>query len=61
MIIKTSHKIPRKRKNKMKEQIDKINNDLLIIVEAIENGDTKDAIKMLLDVSEDLSILSLTC
>ena len=34
-------------------------NDIDIIVEAINNGDNKDAIQMLLDLKEDLKILLL--
>lgn len=36
-------------------------NDIDIIVEAINNGDDKDAIQMLLDLKEDLKILLLMC
>jgi hypothetical protein len=36
-------------------------NDIDIIVEAINNEDTKDAIQMLLDLKEDLKILLLMC
>jgi hypothetical protein len=35
-------------------------NDIDIIIEAINNGDDKDAIKMLLDLQEDLKIILLT-
>ena len=41
----------------MKEQIKIITNDIDIIIEAITNGDTKDAINMLLDIQEDLKII----
>lgn len=34
-------------------------NDIDIIVEAINNGDNKDAVQMLLDLKEDLKILLL--
>ena len=34
-------------------------NDINIIIEAIKNGDDKDAINMLLDLQEDLKIISL--
>lgn len=43
----------------MKEQIKSIENDLSIVIEAINNGDTKDAISMLKDIQEDLKIISL--
>ena len=45
----------------MKEQIETITNDIEIIVDAIEQGDTKEAIQMLLDIAEDLKIISLMC
>ena len=35
-------------------------NDIEIIIEAINNGDSKDAIQMLLDLQEDLKIILLT-
>lgn len=41
----------------MKEQIKNIEKDLNIVIEAITNGDTKDAINMLLDIQEDLKII----
>ena len=41
----------------MKEQIKTITNDIDIVIEAITNGDTKDAISMLLDIQEDLKII----
>jgi hypothetical protein len=34
--------------------------DIEIIIEAINNGDSKDAIQMLLDLQEDLKIILLT-
>lgn len=34
-------------------------NDIDIIVEAINNGDYKDAIQMLLDLQEDLRLIQL--
>ena len=43
----------------MKEQLKIINEDLEIIIEAIKNKDTKDAIQMLEDIREDLSIIIL--
>ena len=43
----------------MKEQIKNIENDLNIVIEAINNGDTKDAINMLKDIQEDLKVLEL--
>lgn len=43
----------------MKEQIKNIENDLNIIIEAINNGDNKDAINMLKDIQEDLKVLEL--
>lgn len=45
----------------MKEQIETITNDIEIIVDAIEQGDIKEAIQMLLDIAEDLKIISLMC
>jgi len=45
----------------MKEQIENITNDIEIIVDAIEAGDTKEAIQMLKDIAEDLKIISLMC
>ena len=38
----------------MKEQIEK---DISIVIEAINNGDNKDAINMLIDIQEDLKII----
>lgn len=43
----------------MKEQIKNIENDLNIVIEAINNGDSKDAINMLKDIQEDLKVLEL--
>ena len=43
----------------MKEQIKNIKNDIEIIIEAINNGDTKDAIQMLLEVKQDLKLIEL--
>jgi len=37
--------------------MENIINDLSICIEAIQNNDTEDAIKMLLDIQEDLKIL----
>jgi len=44
---------------RMKEQIKNIEKDLNIVIEAINNGDTKDAVSMLKDIQEDLKVLSL--
>lgn len=45
----------------MKElDIQEVINDLEIISEAITNGDSLDALKMLLDLKEDLQIILLT-
>lgn len=43
----------------MKNKLNDIINDLEIVMEAIKQGDEKDAIKMLLDIQEDLEIISL--
>lgn len=43
----------------MKEQIKNIENDINIVIEAINNGDNKDAINMLKDIQEDLKVLEL--
>ena len=43
----------------MKTEIKKINNDLNIVIEAINNNDINDAIQMLKDIQEDLEILLL--
>ena len=45
----------------MKEQLKTINEDLEIVIEAIKNKDTKEAIQMLKDIAEDLKIISLMC
>ena len=42
---------------RMKEQIKNIEKDISIVIEAINNGDTKDAINMLKDIQEDLKII----
>ena len=44
---------------RMKEQIKNIENDIDIVIEAINNGDSKDAIQMLKDIQEDLKVLEL--
>ena len=43
----------------MKEQIKNIEKDINIVIEAINNGDNKDAIQMLKDVQEDLKVIAL--
>ena len=43
----------------MKEQIKNIEKDINIVIEAINNGDTKDAIQMLKDIQEDLKVIVL--
>ena len=43
----------------MKEQIKNIEKDLTIVIEAIKNNDSKDAIQMLKDIQEDLKVISL--
>ena len=43
----------------MKEQIKNIENDIDIVIEAINNGDNKDAISMLKDIQEDLKVMEL--
>ena len=45
----------------MKEQLNNIINDLEIIKEAVNNGDSKDAIQMLQDLKEDLQLIKLMC
>ena len=44
---------------RMKEQIKNIEKDLNIVIEAINNGDTKDAVSMLKDIQEDLKVITL--
>ena len=44
---------------RMKEQIKNIENDIEIVIQAIKNNDSKDAIQMLKDIQEDLKIISL--
>lgn len=44
---------------RMKEQIKNIENDIEIIIEAINNGDIKDAIQMLKEVKQDLKLIEL--
>ena len=43
----------------MKEQIKNIKKDLNIVIEAIKNNDSKDAIQMLKDIQEDLKVMEL--
>ena len=43
----------------MKEQIKNIEKDLNIVIEAIKNNDSKDAIQMLKDIQEDLKVIVL--
>ena len=43
----------------MKEQIKNIEKDINIVIEAINNGDNKDAVSMLLDIQEDLKVIAL--
>ena len=43
----------------MKEQIKNIEKDINIIIEAINNGDNKDAVQMLIDIREDLKMIAL--
>ena len=45
----------------MKEQLNNIINDLEIVKEAVNNGDSKDAIQMLQDLKEDLQLIKLMC
>ena len=44
---------------RMKEQIKNIEKDLNIVIEAINNGDTKDAVSMLKDIQEGLKVIAL--
>ena len=43
----------------MKEQIKNIEKDINIVIEAIKNNDSKDAIQMLKDIQEDLKVIVL--
>ena len=43
----------------MKEQIKNIENDIEIVIQAIKNNDSKDAIQMLKDIQEDLKVIAL--
>ena len=43
----------------MKKQLKDIVNDISIIIEAINNKDTTDAIQMLKDIQEDLKVIEL--
>jgi hypothetical protein len=45
----------------MKETLENITFDIEIVIEAISQGDTNDAINMLLDIKEDLKIITLMC
>jgi hypothetical protein len=45
----------------MKETLENITFDIEIVIEAINQGDTNDAINMLLDIKEDLKIITLMC
>ena len=44
---------------RMKEQIKNIEKDINIVIEAIKNNDSKDAIQMLKDIQEDLKVITL--
>ena len=44
---------------RMKEQIKNIEKDINIVIEAIKNNDSKDAIQMLKDIQEDLKVIVL--
>lgn len=44
----------------METPLQTITNDLEIVIEAIKNNDSKEAIEMLKDIVEDLKIISLT-
>lgn len=50
---------PHKKLKRMKEQLKTISNDINIVIEAIQNNDTSDAIQMLIDIKEDLKLLEL--
>jgi hypothetical protein len=41
----------------MKETLENITFDIEIVIDAISQGDSEDAIKMLLDIKEDLKIM----
>ena len=41
----------------MKEQLKNIEKGISIVIEAINNGDNKDAINMLIDIQKDLKII----
>ena len=43
----------------MKEQIKIIEKEINIVIEAINNGDNKDAVSMLKDIQEDLKVIVL--
>ena len=43
----------------MKEQIKIIEKEINIVIEAINNGDNKDAVSMLKDIQEDLKVITL--
>lgn len=45
----------------MKKQLKDIANDINIVIEALNNKDTKDAIQMLKDIQEDLKVIELMC
>jgi hypothetical protein len=45
----------------MKNTLENITFDIEIVIEAISQGDTNDAINMLLDIKEDLNIILLMC
>ena len=44
---------------RMKEQIKSIENYLSIVIEAIKNNDSKDAIQMLEEIKQDLKLIEL--
>ena len=44
---------------RMQEQIKNLEKDLNIVIEAIKNNDSKDAIQMLKDIQEDLKVIAL--
>ena len=45
----------------MNNKLNTIANDLSIVIESISCGDDLDAIKMLLEIQEDLLLISLMC